>query len=552
MASLAIPLAIFAPALDPCDPPWQTITYQYQGLDTQGHRLSLPRNRLSEAIAAQLMTELANLWQPDEEGKMFGVLLTQKAGQYWVLKAFSGLWRGQSCWPGWVPPVPGREKIALAEQETLQQLEMIKQQLFDLGQASLEKTYQILEHTFKAQAQEINHQLQHRKQQRHALRQQLQPLSEDILTQQSQQDGLRKRHWKQERDKQLQPLLNQLQQQRSKQQDLKHQRKLLSQQLTQQFHAAYSLTNFTGRSASLRSLLDQVTTGTGECCAPKLLHYAAIHGFYPLAMAEFWWGKNTLDKVSGEFYGACAERCQPLMGFMLSGLSRQQDLAIGQADQPINQNTHHLLHKNLTILYEDQDLMAIDKPAGLLSVPGRSVEHHISVLTCLQSQRNCQLWPIHRLDQDTSGILLIAKNLPSYRFYQQQFATKKVKKHYQALLSRPIAQDRGLIDLPLAADRHCRPYQIVDWQRGKPSLTHYEVLSIAADHTRITFYPQTGRTHQLRVHAAHAQGLNAPIIGDRLYGHPNADRLMLHAQRLELAQMNEDHCLILISPCPFE
>jgi len=301
-------LTVFAPDLDPQNTALQRITDQYQGLDSNGQRVFLPRNELSEAIARRLMAELAPLWEHDEEGKMFGVLLTKKSGQYWVLKAFSGLWRGQAVWPGWVPPLPGRESIVLAEQETLQQLEKIKQQLFDLAHSSSEKTYQILDKIFQAQAEEINDQLRQRKQTRQQLRQQLDgELSAShrdqtirFLTQQSQQDGLRKRHWKQERDAQLQPFLKQCQQNQTQQHNLKQQRKLLSKQLTEQFHAAYSLTNFAGRSASLRSLLDQVSTGTGECCAPKLLHYAASNGFKPLSMAEFWWGKKNLDKRMSE------------------------------------------------------------------------------------------------------------------------------------------------------------------------------------------------------------------------------------------------------------
>ena len=144
----------------------------------------------------------------------------------------------------------------------------------------------------------------------------------------------------------------------------------------------------------------------------------------------------------------------------------------------------------------------------------------------------------------------MSQTLNAYRFYQQQFATKQVKKRYEALLSRPLVHHRGSIDLPLVGDRHCRPYQIVDWQRGKPSLTHYEVLDVNPDQSRVAFYPQTGRTHQLRVHAAHPQGLNAPIIGDRLYGQPEGKRLMLHAQHLDLVTENGDR-LVVTSPCPF-
>jgi len=236
------------------------------------------------------------------------------------------------------------------------------------------------------------------------------------------------------------------------------------------------------------------------------------------------------------------------MGFMLSGLGNSSLMKTVNYTQA---HADNLLAINLKILYEDERLIAVDKPPGLLSVPGRSVSNQISVMTILQAQRNCQLWPIHRLDQDTSGILILAKNLACYQFYQQQFATKQVKKRYEALLCRPITQHDGLINLPLAADYNCRPYQIVDCQHGKPSLTQYEVLTVTAEKTRIAFYPQTGRTHQLRVHAAHAQGLNAPIIGDRLYGQTSGERLMLHAQRLELPTANGDRPLVLISPCPF-
>lgn len=553
LGTMALPLAAFASGCELNDPTLQTITYHYQGLDSHGNLVSLPRTRLSEAIARCVMSELAKDWHPDEDGKMFGVLLAKKDGQYWVLKAFSGLWRGQAMWPGWVPPIPGREKIALAERETLQQLGAIKQELMTLAQSTLAQQVQILTHCFQAQADEINAQLRQRKQARQRDRQALATLNPNeqqaaaaFLIRQSQQDGIAKRHWKQTRDRQLQPLLVALDQENQRRQTLKQERKLLSQRLTQQFHAAYALTNFAGRSASVQSLLAQAPTGTGECCAPKLLHYAASQGFQPLAMAEFWLGQPTEDKQSGEFYGACAERCQPLMGFLLTGLGHIPEKTRYFSEPLLNSS----LTTPLTILYEDSELIAIDKPSGLLSVPGRSVNHHPSVLTQLQSQFDGLLRPIHRLDQDTSGILLIAKTLESYRFYQQQFASGRIKKRYEACLSRLLTETQGIIDLPLGPDRQ-RPYQRVDWQRGKPSLTEYEVLNVTSNQCRVAFYPRTGRTHQLRVHAAHPQGLNAPILGDRLYGQPHGDRLMLHAQRLELPRLNGDQPLIIISPCPF-
>jgi tRNA pseudouridine32 synthase / 23S rRNA pseudouridine746 synthase len=302
-------------------------------------------------------------------------------------------------------------------------------------------------------------------------------------------------------------------------------------------HAVYSLTNFSGQSRSLQELIPggSMPTGTGDCCAPKLLHYAATHGLKPLAMAEFWWGASSVnqDKVQGKFYGACVERCQPLMGFLLSGLKPNPPAPFPSRGEV-----------TLPIIYEDEWLIAVNKPAGLLSVPGRYCDRQDSVLSRLRNLLldGMTLAAVHRLDQETSGILLLARDRQTHRQLSWQFQQRQVHKVYEALLSGSITTDQGVIDLRLWGDPENRPYQQVDWQHGKPSLTHFRVMAKQGDYTRVEFVPLTGRTHQLRVHAADSQGLGVTILGDRLYGcRAVASRLHLHARelRFEHPQLGE-------------
>jgi tRNA pseudouridine32 synthase / 23S rRNA pseudouridine746 synthase len=297
-----------------------------------------------------------------------------------------------------------------------------------------------------------------------------------------------------------------------------------------QMHQAYQLTNFLGLSASLRQLMPQgAPTGTGECCAPKLLHQAATLGLTPIAMAEFWWGEAKSGKVPGQFYGACETRCQPIMGFLLGGTQRRSI--------------------DLEILYEDEQIIAIDKPSGLLSVPGRGSALADSALQRLR-QFHPDIQSVHRLDQDTSGVLLFAKNAAMQRELQRLFADRQVQKVYEAVVWGQVESEQGTINLPLFADPELRPRQIVDAVRGKPTLTQFEVMARSANHTRITFYPHTGRTHQLRVHAA--IGLGCPIVGDTLYGKPDdSQRLHLHATELRIQHPVNQEQLIITAPVRF-
>ncbi len=515
-----------------------TIAYNYTGqCPRSGQILRLPRTPEAKQIARELMATLAIAEGDHPEGKMYGVLLTVNAnGQRQVLKAFSGLVNQQAVVEGWVPPIPGRECVALAEAQTLAQLNQIRDQLLALQAQNQDicQIYQPRSQQYVEEWQILTQTHAERKQARQIQRQSfLEQFKGDELAKalttledESRKDGLERRYFKRDRDQILVPLQDQQTRIQTQIQTLKLQRKLLSRQLQAQMHQSYWLSNFAGESAPLQQIFGgEMPTGTGDCCAPKLLHYAATHGLTPLAMAEFWWGEASAngDKIPGEFYGACRDRCQPIMGFLLSGLS-------ALADTP----TSPLIE--LPILYEDEWLVAVDKPVGLLSVPGRYRDRQASVLLHLQQQLDLHpLWAVHRLDQDTSGVLLLAKDFEIYRHLSQQFQHRQVEKFYEAILAGRLEVESGVIDLPLWGDPCDRPRQSVNWEQGKSSQTRFWLLSNLSDLAQVRFQPLTGRTHQLRVHAADPRGLGVPILGDRLYGSPSEiDRLYLHAQELSV------------------
>ena len=271
--------------------------------------------------------------------------------------------------------------------------------------------------------------------------------------------------------------------------------------------------------------------GTGDCAAPKLLQYALTHGLKPLAIGEFWYGASPAREVrrSGSFYPACTGKCGPLLSYMLQGLDVEpnplESDALWQLARPV-------------IRYEDDTLIVVEKPAGMLAVPGRTPRQ--SLAKWLSRECGTPVYPCHRLDMDTSGLMVFAKDVASQSALQQQFEHREVTKAYLARLTpgRPIEPARGTISLPLSADYYDRPRQMADPQAGKPAVTGYELLEEAFDGTALVrLMPHTGRTHQLRVHCAHESGLGRPIVGDRLYGGIKAGadlsgRLMLHASFL--------------------
>jgi tRNA pseudouridine32 synthase / 23S rRNA pseudouridine746 synthase len=264
-------------------------------------------------------------------------------------------------------------------------------------------------------------------------------------------------------------------------------------------------------------------------------------------MAEFWWGTSLGDKIQGEFYGACIERCQPLMGFLLSGLEPNPP-----APFPAREGRSGIgVGGEVNIIYQDEWVIAVNKPAGLLSVPGRYLETQDSVLSRLRHQFSA-VATVHRLDQDTSGILLLAGDRQTHHQLSQQFQQRQVHKVYEAILAGVLTQEQGVIELPLWGNPEHRPYQQVDWQHGKPSVTHFRVMAREGNYTRVEFVPMTGRTHQLRVHAADIAGLGMVILGDRLYGcTAGVMRLHLHARELSFTHPHTGETIHLHTQTPF-
>jgi tRNA pseudouridine32 synthase/23S rRNA pseudouridine746 synthase len=533
-------------------------SYYYQGVCPQtGKLLKLPRTALAEAVARGLMQCLATDARYLREGKMYGVLLVELPnGEEKILKAFSGLLNGCSFVEGWVPPIPGRERVMVDERETLVKLDGIKQELVSLGELPERLQYDNLAGEWEVILEQMLVRHSDRKKQRSQLRR---AFFEDItvlarLDEESRSDGIERKLLKRQIKGSLEPLAQIIHAADTRIQELKCQRRQLSAQLQAKMHAAYSLMNFYGKSQSIQALMpDGLPTGTGDCCAPKLLNYAASNGLKALAMAEFWFGgEDVTGKISGEFYGACVERCQPIMGFLLSGLNegrRLTSLSVSHFSQ-YQEKLQEI--SGIPIIYEDESLIVVDKPTDLLSVPGRYYDTQDSVVSRLQNllPDGEKITAVHRLDRETSGILLLAKDSYSHSHLSQQFQGRQVKKMYEALLNGLLTTEKGMVELPLWGNPENRPYQQVHWDYGKPSVTNFQVIGWEENYTRVIFYPLTGRTHQLRVHAADPQGLNIPILGDALYGCDIGNRLHLHAKELcfQHPQSGETLCLQVKTP----
>jgi len=305
----------------------------------------------------------------------------------------------------------------------------------------------------------------------------------------------------------------------------KDERRLKSSALQQKLFAEYSFLNQFGERKSIGEIFNNnPPAGAGECAAPKLLHYAFENQLTPIAMAEFWWGQSPKSEIRKhkQFYPACKSKCEPiLLSHMLKGLDMEAN--------PFQENPAE--GKEIEIIYEDEILAVINKPAEFLSVPGKIISDSVY-------QRVKDLYPnatgpliVHRLDMSTSGLMLIAKDEETYVKLQSQFIKRTIKKRYVALLDGVLKEKDGFIDLPLRVDLDDRPRQLVCYEHGKQAQTKWERIEIRNNQTLVYFYPITGRTHQLRVHASHELGLKTPIVGDDLYG-SKANRLHLHAESL--------------------
>lgn len=504
-------------------------------------------HELSKIAAAELQEYLAS--QTDWEhnfglqvgqkglviGKMFGVLVVQnQEGTIGYLAAFSGKLADSNEHRHFVPPVfdmlqqdgffKQEEKILNDYNRKIEALENNPE--FIQCQSELASTLLLAEKD-KTEKKELSKQNKIR---RDALREKAEreldfeayKTLQKKLSKESQLESIQLKQmnhfWNQEMAKAQQKVADF----QSKINQLKEERKTKSAALQQKLFQQYSFLNQFGESKSLGAIFeDNPPASAGECAAPKLLQYAFAYQLQPIVMAEFWWGQSPKSEIRkhGHFYPACTGKCKPILAHMLEGIAMDEN--------PLIQNPAE--GKELTFLYDDDYLSVVHKPAEFLSVPGKSIQD--SVYSRYKEKFPEATGPliVHRLDMSTSGILVLAKSTEVYLNLQAQFMKRTVQKRYVALLSGIIEQDSGEINLPLQVDLDNRPNQLVCYQHGKPAKTQWNVIERRANTTLVHFHPITGRTHQLRVHAAHPEGLNTPIVGDDLYG-TKADRLYLHAE----------------------
>ncbi len=474
-------------------------------------------------------------WREElQTGKMFGVLVVRTpAGEVGYLAAFSGNLAGKNVHPFFVPPIYDLlqpDGFFRQEEEQINEINaririLQTSPALEDARSRLQSTIEYCDFVLQA-AKDL---MKKRKEERDRLRQF--PLTEEetaLLIKESQHMKAAHKLTK----KSLRSILeeDQAKVDRLEQEieQLKQERKRRSAALQRKLFEQFRILNARGEVKDLCELFAPTSQGTppagaGECAAPKLLQYAYQHQLEPIAMAEFWWGDSPKTEIRhhGHYYPACKGKCEPILHHMLQGLRVDEN--------PLLADSHR--ETKLDILYEDDYLLVINKPEGMLSVPGKGDADSVY-------QRLSILYPeatgpiiVHRLDMATSGLLLAAKTKEAHQNLQAQFKNRTIQKRYIALLEGEVPQDEGEIRLPLCPDPLDRPRQIVSEEFGKPALTHYRVLERTSGKTLIAFYPQTGRTHQLRVHAAHPQGLHCPILGDKLYGR-KAERLYLHAEYL--------------------
>jgi tRNA pseudouridine32 synthase/23S rRNA pseudouridine746 synthase len=478
-------------------------------------------------------------WKDElRQGKMFGVLIVQtEHGETGYLAAFSGILAGKNLHPFFVPPVydllqpQGFFKI---EEENISSINRNIRQLendkaYAALSAELARTIQSAENilaTAKAQLKEAKTAREQRRKEKELNAQEEAELIRESQFQKAEYKRL-ERSWK----ARITTLQTQTEDWERRISALKSERKTRSAALQQKLFEQFGMLNYRGEVKNLCEIFGQTVhktppAGAGECAAPKLLQQAYLHGWKPIAMAEFWWGDSPKTEIRhhGHYYPACKGKCEPILQHMLQGLQVEENPMLKRMQVP---------SQNLEIVYEDPWLSVINKPAGMLSVPGK--EDAVSVYSLMREQYPEADSPltVHRLDMATSGLMLIAKTKRVHQNLQAQFKNRLVRKRYVALLEGIVPEDKGTVDLPLCLNPLDRPRQMVHTEHGKPAITDYQVLErLDGKRTRIAFYPRTGRTHQLRIHAAHPLGLHCPIIGDELYG-KKAERLYLHAEYLE-------------------
>jgi len=493
-------------------------------------------------------------------GKMFGVLVVQNPqGELGYLSAFSGKVGNSNDHDGFVPPVFDMLQTGDFFMEGMDEISRLTDQIEALKKnpESVELQTQVVK--LKSQAKEeieaFRERMRQLKRERKEKRSTLSPdmnLTERAIIENTLiRESLTKKHelkmlnaeW--ERKIQIAEVQNNTHLEILK--ALKKQRKEMSGILQSRLFDAYNFLNAKGELKNLGHIFkdhsnSEPPSGAGECAAPKLLHYAYQKNLKPIAMTEFWWGVSPKSEVRkhGNFYPSCRGKCEPILGFMLEGLQVDSN--------PMLELPEYV--RPLDIVYEDDVLLVINKPAEFLSVPGKSLLPSIYDLVKEKYPEATGPLIVHRLDMATSGILLLTKTKEANKKMQAQFIEKRIRKRYVALLDGVLDGREGVIDLPLRLDVDDRPRQLVCHEHGKVAKTRWEVIDELYGRTRVYFYPITGRTHQLRVHAAHKDGLNTAILGDDLYG-KRGKRLHLHAEQLTFEHPTNHQEQTITIPAPF-
>ena len=579
---------------------------------------------LAEAASLELQRYIADADLMSTEkgcGKMFGVLVVEYedeegALQRGFLAAYSGLLGGRNDWPYFVPPVFDAQQPDGHFKRTEREISAINREIAAI-EHDPEYLQSVAQHEqtkkrLQAEVDAFKAEVDAAKARRDARRKSGEPLSEEEQAEMIRESQFMKAELRRRRKamEQAESILNT--QHSTFLKSLQRKRKQMSDELQRWLFAAYRMLNAKGEERDLIDIFREYThamppAGAGDCCAPKLLQYAYLHHLRPVCMAEFWWGESPASEIRHHlhYYPACRSKCLPILTHMLKGLD--------VAPNPLAQKRHTAEPR---VLYADEYIMVVDKPAGMLSVPGKaesvrsefsdsaniSVEEYFANLQLptnsqlpteqftigeadnskLKIQNSKFLKAAHRLDMDTSGLLVLARTEQAYVELQRQFASRETVKRYEAVLSGVPTQNSKLktqnssaqpsgcleaISLPLIADINDRPRQRVDMEHGKPALTLYNIVEVRAvdantavayttkkvdkRRTLVHLYPKTGRTHQLRVHCAHPLGLACPILGDPLYGTERADRMYLHAAELTFRHPITGEPMHFLSPSGF-
>lgn len=476
----------------------------------------------------------------DAIGHMFGVLLVQnQQGEFGYLSAFSDKIANLTHLPHFVPPVCDEQNIAPAIQAQQASIDEVMTKITVIeskpSYIQLQQQYQTAQTQAELAAESFRLQMIEQRKQRKLQRKEAEKSNDsEFMTQEfhrlareSAFDKHQQKTIRQQWAQTLADISDKLQADTAELILLKSEYDSLTAALQQQRYAQYQFLNQYGETQDLNDLFSDITPpqGAGDCATIKLLQHAFKQHLKPLAMAKFWWGASPAAQIRKHkyFYEACKNKCEPILQHMLAGLNIDAN--------PLLQNPAE--GKELEIVYQDDAMVVINKPAEFLSVPGKTITD--SVYSRMQTMFPDSDSPliVHRLDMSTSGLIVIALTKDAHKALQKQFIERTAEKRYVALLDGIAEQNHGEINLPMRVNLDDRPRQLVCYEHGKPALTKWQVLERKDGKTKVYYYPKTGRTHQLRIHSAHQNGMNMPIVGDDLYGQ-KANRLHLHAQYLGL------------------